>query len=78
MGRADGAGYGEIQRSPEPNSSTLRMMEASGQFTAPQNTDTSPIAAPAGRPSHRRHGAEGGSHRRRRYHLAALEAAPRW
>lgn len=43
----------KYSRSPEPNSSTLRMMEASGQFTAPQNTDTSPIAAPkpAGRPS---------------------------
>ena len=30
--------------SPEPNSSTDRMIDAIGQFTAPQNTATSAIA----------------------------------
>ena len=30
---------------PAPNSSTLRITEAMGQFTAPQNTATSPTAA---------------------------------
>ena len=36
-----------------PNSSTLSTTDAMGQFTAPQNTATSPMAAakPGGRPS---------------------------
>ena len=47
------AGDGKVGHLPAPKSSTLRMMEAMGQFTAPQNTATMPTAAPklAGTPS---------------------------
>mgnify|MGYP003318293619 CR=1 FL=1 len=34
--------------SEEPNISTLRIIDAMGQFTAPQNTATSAIAAAKG------------------------------
>ena len=42
----------KYSRSPVPNSSMLRNTDAMGQFTAPQNTATSPMAAPkpAGKP----------------------------
>ena len=36
----------KYSRSPVPNSSMLKNTDAMGQFTAPQNTATSPMAAP--------------------------------
>ena len=74
---AEGAGGGEIDQTAGPKSSMLRITEAMGQFTAPQNTATRPMAAakPGGSPSSPPARSRRSPHEERRHHLAALEAA---